>query len=364
MKRDYYEILGVSREASADELKKAYRKLAHQFHPDKNPNNPEAEARFKEASEAYAILSDDEKRAQYDRLGHNAFGGGDPFAGADPFASFGDLFSELFGSDIFGGGARGRGRGRRGADLRYDLEVEFSVAALGGEQTLRIPKHKQCAKCAGLGGERETCPRCQGRGQITLQQGFFRIARTCDRCGGMGQSLKKACGECRGKGRVETIQNLSVRIPAGVDTGIRLRLTGEGEAGHDGGAAGDLFVVVTVKDHPLFERDGTDLHCEVPLSFAQAALGAEVEVPNLEGKEKIVVKAGAQSGDTIRLRGRGLPRLGGGARGDIIARLFVEVPTKLNDEQRKLLEEFARISGDEVSPRRRGFLDKVRDLFE
>jgi molecular chaperone DnaJ len=364
MKRDYYEILGVSRDVGPDELKKAYRKLAHQFHPDKNPDNPEAEARFKEASEAYAILSDGEKRAQYDRFGHNAFGGGDPFGGQDPFASFGDLFSELFGSDIFGGRRGAGGRGRRGADLRYDLEVDFSVAALGGEQQLKIPKHKQCAKCAGLGGERETCQRCGGRGQIAMQQGFFRIARTCDRCGGLGQSIKKACTDCRGKGRVETVQNLSVRIPAGVDTGIRLRLTGEGEAGHDGGGPGDLFVVVTVKDHPLFERDGTDLHCEVPLSFAQAALGAEVEVPNLEGKEKIVVKAGAQSGDTIRLRGRGLPRLGGGARGDIIARLFVEVPTKLNDEQRKLLEEFARISGDEVNPRRRGFLDKVRDLFE
>lgn len=363
MKRDYYEILGVSRGVGPDELKKAYRKLAHQFHPDKNPNNPEAEANFKEASEAYAILSDDEKRAQYDRLGHAAFGaGGDPFGGADPFASFSDLFSEFFGGDIFG--SRQRGRGRRGADLRYDLEVEFSVAALGGEQALKIPKHKTCATCTGTGGEREQCPRCGGRGQIALQQGFFRIARTCDRCGGLGQSLKRACADCRGKGRVETVQNLSVRIPAGVETGIRLRLTGEGEAGYDGGPPGDLFVVVVVRDHPLFERDGSDLHCEVPLSFAQAALGAEIEVPNLEGKQKVDVKPGSQSGDVIRLRSRGLPRLGGGPRGDIIARLFVEVPTKLNDEQRKLLEEFARISGDDISPRRRGFVDKLRDLFE
>jgi molecular chaperone DnaJ len=366
MKRDYYEILGVSRDVAADELKKAYRKLAHQFHPDKNPNNPEAEAQFKEASEAYAILSDPEKRAQYDRLGHAAFGnggGGDPFQGFDPFSNFSDLFSEFFGSDIFGSGRRG-GRGRRGADLRYDLEVEFSVAALGGEEQLRIPKHKACAKCSGSGGERETCQRCGGRGQIALQQGFFRVARTCDRCGGLGQSLKKACTDCRGKGRLETVQNLSVRIPAGVETGVRLRLTGEGEAGYDGGPPGDLFVVVEVKEHPLFERDGTDLHCELPLSIAQAALGAELEVPNLEGTETVEVKAGAQSGDLIRLRGRGLPRLGGGPRGDIVARLFVEVPTKLNEEQRKLLEEFARISGDDVSPRRRGFLEKVRDLFE
>ena len=364
MKRDYYEILGVSRDVDPDELKKAYRKLAHQFHPDKNPNNPEAEAQFKEASEAYAILSDDEKRAQYDRFGHAAFGGaagGDPFQGFDPFANFSDLFAEFFGSDVF---SRRGGRGRRGADLRYDLEVEFSVAALGGEQQLRIPKHKSCAKCAGSGGERETCKRCGGRGQVALQQGFFRIARTCDRCGGVGQSLKRACADCRGKGRVETVQNLSVRIPAGVDTGVRLRLTGEGEAGYDGGPPGDLFVVVEVKQHPIFEREGTDLHCEVPLSIAQGALGAEVEVPTLEGTELLTVKAGSQSGDLLRLRGRGLPRLGGGPRGDIVAQLFVEVPTKLNDEQRKLLEEFARISGDEVNPRRRGFLDKVRDLFE
>jgi molecular chaperone DnaJ len=366
MKRDYYEVLGVSRDVGPDELKKAYRKLAHQFHPDKNPDNPEAEAKFKEASEAYAVLSDAEKRAQYDRLGHAAFGAGngDPFQGADPFASFGDLFSELFGSDIFGGGRGRGGRGRRGADLRYDLEVEFSVAALGGEEQLRIPKHKTCATCSGVGGERETCSRCGGRGQVAMQQGFFRIARSCDRCGGLGQSLKRACTDCRGRGRVETVQNLSVRIPAGVDSGVRLRLTGEGEAGFDGGAPGDLFVVVQVNDHPIFERDGTDLHCEVPLSMAQAALGAEIEVPNLEGKEKVDVKPGSQSGDVIRLRGRGLPRLGGGARGDIIARLFVEVPTRLDDAQRKLLEEFARISGDEVSPRRRSFLDKVRDLFE
>ena len=366
MKRDYYEILGVARGVSTEDLKKAYRKLAHQHHPDKNPGNAEAEERFEEASEAYAVLSDDEKRAQYDRFGHAAFSagqGGDPFAGFDPFSSFGDLFSEFFGSDFFGRNGRG-GRGRRGADLRYDLEVEFTVAALGGEQTLKIPKHKACQACAGAGGERETCPRCAGRGQIALQQGFFRIARTCDRCGGSGQSLKKACPECRGKGRLETVQSLTVRIPAGVDTGVRLRLSGEGEAGYDGGPPGDLFVVVFVKDHALFERDGAELHCEVPISIAQAALGCEVEVPNLEGKESVTLKAGTQSGDVVRLRGRGLPRLGGGPRGDIVARIFVEVPTKLDDKQRALLEEFARIAGDEVSPRRRGFLDKLRDLFE
>lgn len=368
MKRDYYEILGVPRDVAPDELKKAYRKLAHKFHPDKNPNDPEAEAKFKEASEAYAVLSDDEKRAQYDRFGHAAFGGGggpgaDPFAGFDPLSSFGDLFAEFFGADFFGRNGRG-GRGRRGADLRYDLEVEFSAAALGSEQALKIPKHKTCATCSGSGGERETCSRCGGRGQVAMQQGFFRIARTCDRCGGIGQSLKRACEDCRGKGRVETLQQLSVRIPPGVDTGVRLRLAGEGEAGYDGGPPGDLYVVLHVKDHPIFERDGSDLHCEVPISIAQAALGCEIEVPNLEGTEKVALKAGTQSGDVVRLRGRGLPELRGGVRGDIVARIFVEVPTKLDERQRELLEELARTMGDDVSPRRRGFVDKLRDLFE
>jgi molecular chaperone DnaJ len=364
-RRDYYEVLGVDRGAEPDALKKAYRQLAHRYHPDKNPGNDEAEASFKEASEAYAVLSDPEKRTAYDRFGHaGVSGGGDPFAGFDPFNSFADLFNEFFGGDVF---SRGRGRrstGRRGADLRYDLEVDFGVAALGGEQRLQIPKHKSCEECAGAGGERETCPRCQGLGQIQLQQGFFRISRTCDRCAGLGQSLRRACAECSGRGRVETVQTINVRIPAGVDTGVRLRLTSEGEAGYEGGPPGDLYVVVHVADHPLFERDGPDLHCELPISIPQAALGGEVEVPTLEGKEKIVIRAGTQSGEVIRLQGRGMPRLGGGARGDQLVAIFVEVPTRLSDEQRELLEQFARVSGDHVSPRQRGFLDKLRDLFD
>lgn len=363
MKRDYYEILGVARTAAADEIKRAYRKLAHQYHPDKNPDNPEAEARFKEASEAYAILSDPEKRASYDRFGHEGLGGmgGPGFEGFDPFSSFSDLFNEFFGGDPF---ARGRRRPQRGADLRYDLEVDFSMAALGGEQKLRIPKHRRCDACEGQGGERVTCTRCQGTGHVAMQQGFFRISRTCDRCGGLGQALKRACETCRGQGRVETVQTITVRIPPGVDTGVRLRLSGEGEAGHDGAPAGDLFVVVHVRPHPLFERNGSDLLCEVPISIAQAALGCDVEVPTLEGKEVLKIPAGTQSGEVLRLRGKGLPRLGGGPRGDLLVRVFVEVPTRLDDRQRELLEEFARISGDGVSPRRRGFLDKLRDLFE
>lgn len=364
MKRDYYEVLGVERGTEGDALKRAYRKLAHQYHPDKNPNDPQAEDRFKEASEAYAVLSDPEKRAAYDRFGHSAFGGGggDPFEGFDPFSSFGDLFSEFFGGDLFGRGRR-RG-GRRGADLRYDLEVDFALAAMGGTEQIRVPKHQACGACAGQGGERETCPRCAGHGQVAMQQGFFRISRTCDRCGGLGQSLRRACSECRGQGRVERVQTLSVRIPPGVDSGTRLRLTGEGEAGYDGGPPGDLFVVLGVRPHPLFRRDGPDLLCELPLSIAQASLGCSAEVPTLEGVEPLAIEPGSQSGQIVRLRGKGLPQLGGGPRGDLLVELFVEVPTKLTDRQRELLEEFARESGDEVSPRRVGFMEKLRDLFD
>ncbi len=366
MKADYYETLGVSRDASPEVLKKAYRKLAHQYHPDKNPDSTDAEAKFKQASEAYAVLSDPEKRALYDRHGHGAFtgaAGADPFAGFDPFSSFGDLFNEFFGGDLFGrrGGRRGA---RRGADLRYDLEVDFQVGVRGGEESIRVPRHQTCETCSGLGGERETCPRCGGHGQIAMQQGFFRVSRTCDRCAGLGQSLRRACEDCRGQGRVERVQHLNVRIPPGVDNGVRLRLSGEGEAGYNGGPPGDLFVVVYVREHPLFERDGADLFCEVPLSIAQAALGCDLEVPTLDGREELKIAAGAQSGETVRLRGRGLPQLGGGPRGDLVVKLFVEVPTRLSERQRELLVEFAEISGNELSPRRRGFLDKLRDLFD
>jgi molecular chaperone DnaJ len=367
LKRDYYEVLGVERTAPPDEIKTAYRREAHKHHPDKNPDDPDAAERFKEASEAYAVLSDPEKRATYDRFGHEGFmgsGGVDPFAGFDPFSSFADLFSEVFGSDLFGRGRRGRAGGRRGADLRYELEVDFEVAALGGEEPITIPKHKACAACGGLGGERELCHRCAGHGQVHLQQGFFRISRTCDACGGTGQSLRRRCDECRGVGRIESVQKLNVRIPAGVDSGIRLRMSGEGEAGYDGGPPGDLYVVLHVKPHPLFERQGADLICEVPLSIPQAALGCEVEVPTLEGKQTVEIAPGTQSGEAIALRGHGLPRLGGGPRGDQHVRFFVEVPTRLTDEQRHLLEEFARISGSDVTPRRRGFLEKLRELFD
>jgi len=364
VKRDYYEILGVERNASADELKRSYRKLAHQFHPDKNPDDPEAEARFKEGSEAYAVLSDGEKRAAYDRFGHAGISGGaggDPFAGFDPFQSFGDLFGEFFGGDVFG---RRRGGGLRGADLRYQLDVEFDAAAFGEERQIRIPRHEPCQACDGVGGDVETCPRCQGLGQIQLQQGFFRIARPCDRCSGMGQSLRRACEECRGQGRIENVVERTVKVPEGAFTGLTLRYRGEGEAGLRGGGSGDLNVVIRVLDHAMFERDDQDVHCELPISIAQAALGCDAEVPTLRGKHEIQIDPGAQSGDVIRLRGEGIPRLGGGPSGDQLVRLFVEVPTRLSDEQRELLERFAEISGDDVTPRRRGFLDTLRDLFD
>ncbi|MEE8558708.1 MAG: molecular chaperone DnaJ [Myxococcota bacterium] len=367
MKRDYYEVLGVDRGAGGDEIKSAYRKLAHRYHPDKNPDAPQSAERFKEASEAYAVLSDAEKRTTYDRFGHEGIMGGagaDPFAGFDPFSNFSELFNEFFGGDIFGRGRQSRGAGRRGADLRYELEVDFALAALGGEETLTIPKHKSCEACGGAGGERDLCRRCGGHGQVNLQQGFFRISRTCDACGGRGQSLRVRCDDCRGNGRVETVQRLTVHIPPGVDTGIRLRLSGEGEAGYGGGPPGDLYVVIHVKAHPLFERQGSDLICEVPISISQAALGAKVEVPTLSGTESVDVAAGTQSGETLTLRGWGLPRLGGGPRGDQHVRFFVEVPTRLNERQRELLEEFGRELGDELTPRRRGFLEKLRELFE
>lgn len=366
MKRDYYEILGVDQRAAPDELKRAYRRLAHENHPDKNPDDPDAEARFKEASEAYAVLSDPEKRGTYDRFGHAGISGGqggDPFAGFDPFSSFGDLFNEFFGGDLFGQ-RRGGGSGRRGADLRYQLDIEFQEAAFGHETRIRIPRHDSCSECNGVGGDVETCPRCNGMGQIQLQQGFFRIARPCDRCSGMGQSLKRACESCRGQGRTESVVERTVKVPEGAFTGLTLRYRGEGEAGMRGGATGDLNVVINVRPHPIFERDELDVLCELPISMAQAALGCEVEVPTLRGVKDISIHAGTQSGDVVRLRGEGIPRLGGGPSGDQLVRVFVEVPTRLSAEQRELLEKFAEVSGDDVAPRQRGFLEKLRDLFD
>jgi molecular chaperone DnaJ len=372
-KRDYYEILGVSRDVDEATLKKAYRRIALENHPDRNPDDPSAEERFKEASEAYAVLSDAEKRRAYDRFGHEGVGmGGGPggFHDFGDLGNFTDLFNDLFG-DLFGGPRAGRrraGRGQRGADLRYNLEIELSDVLEGTEAAIQIPKMRVCGTCQGSGarpGTRpETCSRCHGAGQVVLQQGFFRISRPCDACAGAGEIVRERCGDCRGAGRVEGMQSIRVKVPAGVEDGMRLRLTGEGEAGIAGGPPGDLFVVMLLKPHPLFERDGPNLHCQVPISFVQAALGDEIEVPSLEGKVKIKVPEGTQTGKTLRLRGKGLPSLRSSQRGDQLLHIFVETPTKLTKRQRELLAEFAEEGGAEVSPVTKSFLDKLRDLFE
>jgi molecular chaperone DnaJ len=367
-KRDYYEVLGVERSADAEALKKAYRALALKYHPDRNPDDPVAEDRFKEASEAYAVLSDPEKRRAYDRFGFEGVAGQPGFDFGD-FGAFGDVLNDLFG-DLFGarGGARPRrGRGRRGADLRYTLEVELHELLAVKEATIQIPKMRPCGTCSGSGAKpgtrAETCARCRGSGQLMFQQGFFRISRPCDGCGGAGEVVKERCGNCRGAGRIEGEQTLVVKIPAGVEHGTRLRLAGEGEAGIEGGPPGDLYVDVAVKPHPLFARDGTDLHIQVPIPFVQAALGGEIEVPTLDGKVTLRIPEATQSGKVFRLPGKGLPALGGRARGEQVVQIFVEVPSKLTERQRELLQQFAAESGTEVSPVTRGFVEKLRDLF-
>lgn len=368
-KRDYYDVLGVGRDASEDQLKSAYRKLALDNHPDRNPDDPDAEDRFKEASEAYAVLSDPEKRAQYDRFGHDAVGGG-PGGFPGGFQDVGDLFNDLFG-DLFGsrmGGRSRSGRGQRGADLRYNLPIDLNDVLEGREVSLDLPKMMSCETCDGSGAREgsspERCGRCQGTGQAIFQQGLFRISRPCDACRGEGFVVRDPCDGCRGSGRIEGQKKLKVRVPPGVEDGMRLRVAGEGEAGISGGPPGDLYVVMHVSEHPFFVRDGRDLHCEVPIPFVHAALGTEVEVPTLEGKVSMRIPEGTQPGKVLRLRGKGVPSVGGSARGDQLVRIFVEVPTKLTDRQRELLEQFAEDTDTEVSPVTKGFLDKLRDLFD
>jgi molecular chaperone DnaJ len=370
-KRDYYEVLNVPRDADPAELKKAYRTLAFQYHPDRNPDDPDAEERFKEASEAYAVLSDAEKRRAYDRFGFEGVGAGG--AGGFPdfgdLGNFGDVFNDLFG-DLFGAraGRRAHGRRQRGADLRYNLEIDLADVLTGTEAQVQIPKMRTCTTCTGSGarpGTRpETCGRCRGTGQVVLQQGFFRISRPCEACAGAGEIVRERCPECRGSGRSEALQSIKVKVPAGIEEGMRLRLQGEGEAGVAGGTPGDLYVVIGIRRHPLFEREGRDLHCQVPISFAQAALGDEIEVPTLEGKVTMRVPEGTQTGKVLRLRGKGLPSVRTSTRGDELVSIFVEVPTRLTKRQRELLQEFAAESGTDVSPVTKGFLEKLRDLFE
>ena len=380
-RRDYYDVLGVARGTSEGDLKKAYRQLALECHPDRNPDDPDSEERFKEISEAYSVLSDPEKRSSYDRFGHQGVAGpGRPGPGDfGDLGGFTDLFNDLFG-DIFGSGGgfgsgRSRGRAHRGADLRYNLEIGLNDVLTSTEASIKIPKMRPCETCSGSGTREgrspKTCERCRGMGQIAFQQGFFRVNRPCDVCGGAGEVITDPCRDCRGNGRVEGQQTISVKIPAGVDSGARLRLVGEGEAGIAGGPPGDLYVVISITPHPLFERDGRDLHCEVPVPFVMACLGGEIQAPSLEGRIDVIVPEGTQSGKILRLRGKGLPPLQPRAdagqlermRGDIYVRIFVEVPTQLTARQRELLEDFADESGTEVSPVTKGFVDKLRDLL-
>lgn len=375
-KRDYYEVLGVARTATPDELKKSYRKLAVQFHPDKNPGNPEAEAKFKEASEAYEILSNPQKRQAYDQFGHastqGGFGGPGGFGGgrggASPFGDLNDIFGDIF-SEVFGGSGGGRGgsRATRGSDLRYNLGISFEEAAFGCEKTISVPRESTCKACKGSGAKAgssvSTCGSCRGTGEIRFQQGFFTLSKTCPDCGGQGSIIKDKCPECRGAGRISETTKLSVKIPAGIDTGQRLKLRGEGEAGTNSGPAGDLYVVVEVAQHPIFERDGFDIHCEVPISFPQAALGAEVDVPTLEGTVKLKIPAGTQSHKRFRLKAKGIAHVNGRGRGDLLVTAIVEIPSKLNSEQRQLLEKFAEISGESF-PASQSFIRRMKDLFQ
>ena len=371
-KRDYYEILSVARTATEAEIKAAYRKLAVKHHPDKNPDDHAAEDKFKEAAEAYSVLSDAQKRAAYDRFGHsgvNAGAAGGGFGGAAGFSNIEDIF-ELFNiGDMFGGGRGGRSSNRtsaqRGADLRYDLEISLEEGATGKEEKLRIPRLETCEECSGTGAEKdtkpETCSTCSGSGQTRYQQGFFSVMRTCPNCGGKGQIIKNPCKKCRGAGRIEREKSLEVKIPAGVETGSRLRVTGEGEAGANGGGHGDLYVVIHVAEHELFERQGANLYSAAPVTFAQAALGAEVKVKTLDGEEDLKIPAGTQTGTVFRVKNQGMPALGGRGRGDLFVAATVITPKTLTKEQRKLLEQLSEV--EDMDFQDESFMDKVRNIF-
>ncbi len=372
MKRDYYEVLGLDRNASQKEIKNAYRRLAVQYHPDRNPGDKAAEERFKEAAEAYSVLSDPDKRAQYDRFGHAGVGGGG-FGGFDPdiFADFSDILGDFFGfGDLFrGGGRSARQRPQRGADLRYDLTLDFEDAVFGTKAKIKVPRSQPCQVCGGSGADPQhgvaTCNTCGGHGQVRFQQGFFTISRTCSACHGTGRVIRHPCSECRGSGRVQREKVLEIRIPAGVEHGSRLRVAGEGEAGYNNGPPGDLYVVILVNEHPVFKRQGDDIYCEVPITFPQAALGTEISVPTLEGEQKLRIPEGTQSGTVFRLRGKGVVNVNGTGRGDQLVRVVVNTPTKLTRRQRELLEQLAAEmpSAEKIENAGESFFDRVRDIF-
>jgi molecular chaperone DnaJ len=362
-------VLGVARTAGEQEIKSAYRKVAMRFHPDRNPGNPEAEERFKEASEAYAVLADAGKRAQYDRYGHAAVSGVSGAGGFDPtvFQDFHDIFGEFFGfGDILGGGRR-RTRAQRGADVRHDLTLTFEEAAFGAAREVKIHRYETCEKCGGTGSASgqgaTTCSTCGGRGQVRYQQGFFSVSRTCSACSGTGSVITDPCSKCHGEGRAPRDRVLEVKVPPGVEEGTRIRYAGQGDAGVHGGPAGDLYIVLTVKEHPFFEREGNHLYCRLPISFPQAALGAEVKVPTLEGEYLLKIPAGTQSGATFRLRGKGIASLNGGGHGDLYVRVQVHTPAKLTKRQRELLRELEEGAAVENKPERASLFDKVKDIF-
>ena len=368
-KRDYYEILAVSRSATESELKQAYRRLAVQYHPDKNPGDTEAEEKFKEINEAYQVLSQPETRARYDRFGHAGVGSaaGSSAGFGQGFPGFEDILSDLFGfGDAFGG--RGQRRGpQRGADLRYDIEITLEEAAQGVKTKIRVPRLEHCDACRGSGATEGSqparCTACAGSGQVRYQQGFFSVSRTCSTCRGAGKVIKDRCRTCHGEGRVEREKTLEIKMPAGVDNGSRLRIAGEGEAGDPGAHRGDLYVIVHVKEHDVFERRDANLYCSIAVSFTQAALGGEIVVPTLDAEERVRVEEGTQTGTVFRLKGKGMPVLGGRGRGDLYAAVNLVTPTSLTKEQKKLYEELAKLEKDGDTDHDRGIIDKVKDIF-
>lgn len=368
-KEDYYQLLNVARNASDDDIKKSFRRLAMKYHPDRNRDNPEAEEQFKKIKEAYEILSDPKKRSAYDQFGH---AGVDPSMGGGGFggANFSDIFGDVFG-DIFNGGGRGRGGAQRGSDLRYNLEISLEEAVSGTEVKIPVPTLVVCDPCAGSGAKKGsspvTCPTCHGHGAVRMQQGFFAVQQTCPTCRGSGKQIKDPCPSCRGQGRVQETKTLSVKIPGGVDTGDRIRLSGEGEAGEAGAPPGDLYVEVSVKDHPIFNRDGANLYCEVPISFATACLGGELEVPTLSGKVALKIPGETQTGRLFRLKGKGVKPVRGGAVGDLMCRVKIETPVNLSKDQLELvrqLEESLTGGGSQHSPQAHGWLDGVKQFFD
>jgi molecular chaperone DnaJ len=374
-KRDFYEILGVNRDASDDEIKKAYRKLAMKYHPDRNPDSKQAEDKFKEAKEAYEMLSDPQKREAYDRFGHAGVdpnvGGSGGFGGAGAAGGFSDAFGDIFG-DIFGAGRqRGGPQVYRGADLRYNLDITLEQAAHGFDTTIRVPSWDDCDTCHGSGAKPgtspTTCGTCGGHGQVRMQQGFFSIQQTCPKCHGTGKVIPDPCPTCSGAGRIKRNKTLEVKIPAGIDDGMRIRSTGNGEPGTNGGPPGDLYVEIHIRQHPVFQRDGDDLHCEMPISFAKAALGGEIEVPTLSGKVSFSVPEGTQTGKTFRLRSKGIKGVRSGFPGDLFCHVLVETPVKLTDKQKDLLREFEQLTvagGAKHSPQSKSWMDKVKEFFE